>query len=104
MAERSQQVGFLDHETVHWTARMRGGFIQDASGRRGAVCRSLPVPSALVSCAWRFGVDAECAEARGQILDQLWWCPVIRQREVGFSAPQHVADGLSQMPGHHPGG
>jgi pimeloyl-ACP methyl ester carboxylesterase len=54
--------------------------------------------------ALRFGVDAQCAEARGQVLDPLWWCPVIRQREAGFAAPQHVAESLAQMPGHHPGG
>jgi len=74
-----------------------------ASRRRGVVCRSSPVPSALVSCGWRLGVDAQCAEARGQVLDPLWWRPVIRQREAGFAAPQHVAEGVAQMPGHHPG-
>jgi hypothetical protein len=34
-------------------------------------------------------VGAKVAEARGQVLDPLWWCPVVPQREVGFAASQH---------------
>jgi hypothetical protein len=35
----------------------------------------------------------------------VWWCPVIGQREAGLAAPQHVAEGMAQMPCHPaPGG
>jgi hypothetical protein len=50
------------------------------------------------------GVDTECAEPRGQIVDPLRRRAVVCQREAGFTAPQDVAEGVTQMPGHHPVG
>jgi hypothetical protein len=46
---------------------------------------------------------AQCAEACRQVLDPVWRCPVIRQREAGFAAPQHVAEDMAQVPGHYLG-
>ena len=45
-----------------------------------------------------FGVDAECAETRGQVLDPLWWCPVVWQRDSSFAAPQHDGNGDAPNP------
>jgi len=50
--------------------------------------------SALGGCGGRLGVDAECAEARGQVLDPLWWCPVVRQHLPEGSAEVGVQRGL----------
>lgn len=46
------------------------------------------------------GVDAEHREARGQIVDPLRWRAVIRERDPSLAAPQRVAEGGAQVPGH----
>lgn len=46
--------------------------------------------------------DAEFAESRGDVVDPGTGRPVVRQREARFAAPEHVAEGLADVPGHDP--
>jgi len=60
----------------------------------------MPVFAGTISAGVSYRVarraDTECAGARGQVLDPLWWrCAVAGQREVGFAASQHVAGGAA---------
>src|SRR5215216_3700066 len=49
-----------------------------------------------------FGVDAECGETHGQVVDPGWGCSVVWKGDACFAAPQCIAERGAQMPGHHP--
>src|SRR5262249_13698526 len=53
---------------------------------------------------WRWGVDAEHAEPRGQVVGPVRWGAVVGERDSGLAAPERVAEGSAQMPGHDPVG
>ena len=52
-----------------------------------AACRPLD------GSGWRLGVYAECAEARGQVVDPLRWRAVVCQRDACLAVPQRIAEG-----------
>jgi hypothetical protein len=45
-------------------------------------------------------LTAEGAETGGQVGDPLPRDPVVRERNAGFAASQHVAECLAEVPGH----
>jgi glucose-6-phosphate 1-dehydrogenase len=38
----------------------------------------------------------------GDLARRMTWRPVVRRRYAGLAAPQRIAEGGAQMPGHHP--